>query len=191
MIAKLRLAVFATTLALPMLALAADPPPASTASNQPAVAPAAQAASTPTAAGSASTATDAPPAPAASSGTAATAPPATPGKIAPPPAGKGQVVFFRESRFTGAMMSFMVREGTNELGKLGNGNYFVATLAPGAHDFAVHTENKDTLHMEIEDGETYYVMGSISMGFMAGHANIAPSDEAVFDKDFDKLKKSN
>ena len=51
-------------------------------------------------------------------------------KVGAPPDGKGQVVFFRPRKFTGSMISFMVREGTKELGKLGSGNWFVAVLDP-------------------------------------------------------------
>jgi hypothetical protein len=185
MTSSLRLAALTALLCLPSLSVAADPQQASQPADQ-AAAPASAPAS-PSAQAPADSPTAATP---AASGQPAAASPAASSKIGPPPAGKGQVVFFRERRFAGAALSFMVREGSNELGKLGSGNYFVATLDPGAHDFAVHTENKDTLHMEVEAGETYYVISTISMGFMVGHANISPSDQATFEKDFDSLKDS-
>lgn len=103
---------------------------------------------------------------------------------------KGSVVFFRESKFAGAAVSFKVREGETELGKLSSGNYFVAQLPPGAHEFTVHSEAKDVLHLEVEAGQTYYIQGSISMGFMVGRPNLAPSDEATFNSMKAKLKDS-
>lgn len=190
--------VAAGILALPVVGYAADP-----AASQPQDAqPAAQAAPAAPAASSAAPATQAPAAtsdqaatPAATSAPAATADAAPAmvagGKIAPPPAGKGQVVFYRERHFTGAAVVFKVREGDKVLGKLSTGVYFVAVLDPGAHDFSVHTENKDALHMEIEAGETYFVAGSISMGFLVGESHIAPSDEATFVKDLPKLTLSS
>ena len=90
------------------------------------------------------------------------------------------MVFFRESKFVGAMVGFKVREGEQELGKLSNGTYFVAQVPAGAHAFTVHSEAKDVLNLEVERGQTYYVQGSISMGVMVGRPNLAPSDAATF-----------
>lgn len=114
--------------------------------------------------------------------TATEAPAAAPANalVAAAPADKGQIVFFRESKFAGAAIGFKVREGETELGKLRSGNYFVATVEPGTHEYHVQGETKDVLRMEIEPGETYYVQASISMGFLAGRPNLAPSDEATF-----------
>lgn len=106
------------------------------------------------------------------------------------PEGKAQIVFFRASKFTGAAIGFIVREGQTELGKLRNGNYFVATVEPGTHEYTVHSEAKDVLTLEVEAGETYYVQGSISMGFMAGRPNLSPSDQAAFEAIATKLKPS-
>lgn len=116
----------------------------------------------------------------------ATAPAA--GAIGAPAEGKGQIVFFRPSKFTGAAIGFKVREGEVELGKLRSGKYFVANVEPGTHQYTVHSEAKDVLTMEVEAGETYYVQGTITMGFMAGRPNLSPSDKATFDGMADKLK---
>jgi hypothetical protein len=129
-----------------------------------------------------------PPAPAA-----APAPAAVP---TPKPAasaggsGTGTIVFFRESKFAGMAISFKVREGETELGKLSSGSYFVATLPSGAHEFTVHSEAKDVLNIEVDAGETYYIQGAISMGFLAGRPNLSPSDEATFNSMKAKLKDS-
>lgn len=111
------------------------------------------------------------------------------GLIAPPPAGKGQVVFFREKKFKGAAIHFKVREGDAELGKLGSGDYFVVPVDPGSHSFAVQTEAKDNLDIKVEAGQTYFVQASISMGFLAGHPHLAASDEASFVALADRLER--
>jgi len=113
---------------------------------------------------------------------------ATTGLIGAAPAGKGQIVFFRASKFAGAAVSFKVREGETELGKLSSGKYFVTAVEPGKHEYTVHSEAKDVMALEVEAGETYYVQGSISMGFMVGHPNLSPSDQATFDGMSKKLK---
>lgn len=112
----------------------------------------------------------------------------TESKIAPPPAGKGQIVFFREKKFVGGAVSYKVREGETELGKLSNGTYFVYVAEPGAHEYTVHSEAKDILNMEVEAGETYYVTGGITMGVFAGRPNLSPSDEVAFNALEGKLK---
>lgn len=104
--------------------------------------------------------------------------------------GTGTVVFFRESKFAGMAISFKVREGQTELGKLSSGSYFVANLPAGAHEFTVHSEAKDVMNLEVDAGETYYIQGSISMGFLAGRPNLAPSDAATFTSMKAKLKDS-
>lgn len=110
------------------------------------------------------------------------------GKIGPPQDGKGQIVFFRPSKFAGAAVGFKVREGNTELGKLRSGKYFVASVDPGTHEYTVHSESEDLLTMEVEAGETYYVQGTLTMGVMVGRPNLSPSDESTFNGMADKLK---
>jgi len=112
------------------------------------------------------------------------------GLIGAPPAGKGQIVFFRPSKFAGAAVGFKVREGQTELGKLRSGKYFVAAVDPGQHQYTVHSEAEDVLTMEIEAGETYYVQGTINMGFLVGRPNLSPSDAATFNGMAAKLEKA-
>lgn len=102
------------------------------------------------------------------------------GMIPAPPPGKGQIVFFREKKFAGSAIRYKVREGEVELGKLGSGTYFVHVTDPGAHEYTVHSEAKDVLNVEVEEGETLFVIGTVTMGFMAGRPNLSPSDEATF-----------
>lgn len=111
--------------------------------------------------------------------------------VAAAPQDKAQIVFFRESRFAGAAIGFKVREGDAELGKLRSGKYFVATVEPGKHEYNVHGETKDVLSIEVEAGETYYVLGSLGMGIIAGRPNLSPSDEATFLSMSAKLKLAN
>lgn len=112
----------------------------------------------------------------------------TGGLVGTPAEGKGQIVFFRPSKFTGGAIGFKVREGQTELGKLRSGKYFIANVEPGTHEYTVHSEAKDVLTMEVEAGETYYVHGTITMGFMAGRPNLSPSDQTTFDGMASKLK---
>lgn len=108
--------------------------------------------------------------------------------IGKPEAGKALVVFFRPNRFAGAAISFKVRENDTELGKLKSGSYILAQVAPGKHVYTVHSEAKDVTNMEVEEGETYFLVGTISMGFMAGRPNLSPSDAVKFQAEMKKMK---
>lgn len=100
----------------------------------------------------------------------------------------GTIVFFRDKKFTGSAVRFKVREGETELGKLGSGTYFTVQAPVGRHEYVVHSEAKDVLALEIEPGETYYVLGSISLGVFAGRPNLSPSSQAAFDAIKGELK---
>ena len=108
--------------------------------------------------------------------------------IGKPEAGKGMVVFFRPSRFAGAAISFKVRENETELGKLKSGSYIIAQVEPGKHTYTVHSEAKDVTNIEVEDGETYFLSGTITMGFMVGRPNLTPSDALKFQAEMKKMK---
>lgn len=126
--------------------------------------------------------------PVAAAEPAAAAAPAAGGPIGTPPSGKGQIVFFRPSKFAGGAIGFKVREGQTELGKLRSGKYFVAVVEPGQHQYTVHSEAEDVLTLEVEAGETYYVQGTINMGFLVGRPNLSPSDALTFNGMASKLK---
>lgn len=113
---------------------------------------------------------------------------ATNGLVGTPPAGKGQIVFFREKKFAGSAVRYKVREGGTELGKLSSGAYFLQVAEPGVHEYTVHSEAKDVLTLEVDAGETYYVQGTLTMGFLAGRPNLSPSDETTFTGMSKKLK---
>lgn len=108
--------------------------------------------------------------------------------VASPPAGQGQVVFFRPGSMMGMALGCHVREDGRLVGNLANGKYYVQSFAPGKHVFTASSEATDTLNLEVEPGETYYVRCGIGMGVVAGRPNIAPVEKAVFDEKSAKLK---
>ncbi|MGH8050339.1 MAG: DUF2846 domain-containing protein [Arenimonas sp.] len=108
--------------------------------------------------------------------------------VGKPETGKALIVFFRANRFAGAAVSFKVREGEVELGKLKSGSYILAQVEPGKHTYTVHSEAKDVTNIEAEEGETYFIAGTISMGLMVGRPNLTPSDAAKFQSEMKKMK---
>lgn len=102
-------------------------------------------------------------------------------EVAPPPAGMGQVVFYRPGGM-GMLVSCRVREGDSVVNRLPPGKYFVHPTTPGAHDYNVRSEARDNLRIEVEEGETQYVRCSIGMGIGVGRPNLSPQDRADFDR---------
>ena len=110
------------------------------------------------------------------------------GIISPAPSNKGQVVFFRKPMFAIVPFNWIVREGGVEICEMVAGTYCVATVEPGTHNYEVHSEVKNGLTLEVDAGETYYVLGEISLGIIVNRPNILPVDNFKFDAMSAKLK---
>jgi hypothetical protein len=108
--------------------------------------------------------------------------------VAAPPAGQGQVVFFRPGAFVGSAIRCTVREDGKMIGRAGNGRYFIVPAAPGKHSFTTKTEATDTLNVEVEPDETTYVKCKIGMGVVAGRPNLSPATSEEFTQVSAKLK---
>ncbi|MBA15766.1 MAG: hypothetical protein CMN73_05360 [Sphingomonas sp.] len=111
------------------------------------------------------------------------------GPVPAPPAGMGQIVFYRTGGLVGAAISCRVREGETVVNRLPPGKYFVYATTPGPHEFNVRSEARDNLRLEVEEGETQYVRCTVRMGIMAGRPNLAPADAADFADRVAKLDK--
>ncbi|MFI4934779.1 MAG: hypothetical protein ACHP7N_09195 [Caulobacterales bacterium] len=118
----------------------------------------------------------------------ADAPAMQPVQLPDPPAGKGQIVFYRKPLFSIIPFNWHVHEGKNAICEMIAATYCVATVDPGTHTYAVWTEVKNVLTLEIDAGETYYVIGGISMGVVVNHPTIAPAEKAQFDAISARLK---
>lgn len=106
-------------------------------------------------------------------------PPEVPIAIPAPPAGKGQVVFFRNSAM-GLAVSCAVNENGAKVSSLPPGQYFVLVAEPGKHSYMVSSEAKDVLTLEVEPDETQFAICKIKMGIMAGRPTLIPATEAIF-----------
>jgi len=102
-------------------------------------------------------------------------------EVAPPPAGMGQIVFYRSSRY-GMLISCRVHENGAVVNRLPPGKYFIYQAAPGAHEFSVRSEATDVLRLEVEEGETQYVRCAIGMGIGVGRPNLSPQSREDFDR---------
>lgn len=107
--------------------------------------------------------------------------PVVPIVIPAPPAGKGQIVFFRPGG-SGFAIGCSVNEHGQKISSLGAGRYFILVTEPGRHEYTVKSEAKDVLALEVESDETQYATCKIKMGILVGRPDIRPSSEAEFRK---------
>ena len=98
----------------------------------------------------------------------------------PPPAGKGELVFFRSAASTGWAISCAVHEGGTTLTSLPPGHYAVVVAEPGKHVYAVQSEAKDTLNVDVEAGEIQYASCVVKQSLLIGRPALVPSTEADF-----------
>lgn len=97
-----------------------------------------------------------------------------------PPAGKGEVVFFRSGTLIGGAISCAVHENGAKVSSLPPGHYFVLAAEPGKHAYSVKSEATDTLNVQVESGEVQYVSCHVKMGIVAGRPVLGPASEADF-----------
>lgn len=113
-----------------------------------------------------------------------------PAVLGEPPAGQGQIVFFRPPRFVAGGLSYSVREGDTGIGRLGSGRYFIHNTNPGIHEYNITGETTDTLRLEIEEGEVYYVLQTVNVGNLTGRPTLTPTTEANFQRNSQNLRPS-
>jgi len=93
----------------------------------------------------------------------------------------GTIVFYRPRGEGGLGYGLTVHEGTTELVTLRRGEYFVAAVTPGKHEYFVRSEARDILAVEVEPGETQYVRGTFTPGLAVQRPNLSPSSQQDFE----------
>ncbi|MFI4934778.1 MAG: DUF2846 domain-containing protein [Caulobacterales bacterium] len=110
-----------------------------------------------------------------------------PVRVDEPAPGKATVVFYRKWSYAAGGLSFIVREGTAELGRLSPGSYFVATVEPGLHTYTVHSERHDNMQLQVDAGEIYYVRFELEIGVLLYQPSLTPAQEWQFIQESPKL----
>lgn len=91
---------------------------------------------------------------------------------------KGLVYVYRVPSIKGAAISYDIKVGENVITTLKNGGYFPYQTNPGEIEFSAATEAKSAITLDVEAGQTYYIKGSLSVGFLMGrpHLSVVPND---------------
>ncbi len=106
-----------------------------------------------------------------------------------PPTGNALVYIIRDSAFGFAIkMDVFIDE--QPIGHTWAKSYLQAVLAPGHHTILSKSENKATLELDVQAGQTFYVQQQIKMGALYARSKLVLFDEAKGMKKLSKLKPS-
>jgi hypothetical protein len=105
-----------------------------------------------------------------------------------PPAGLGQVVFYRPGSLSWAAIGCTVKEGDHKVSSLGSGKWFAVLVQPGVHAFRVTGETSDALRLNVEPGETQFVSCRMRASVLIARPFIRPEDTREFHHDLPDLR---
>lgn len=94
------------------------------------------------------------------------------------PQDKGLVYIYRPSSFVGGGVSYDVKVGETPVTTLYNGGYYPYFSDPGEIEFWAKTESKSAVTLDVKVGETYFVKGTVGVGFLVGrpHLSVVPNE---------------
>jgi hypothetical protein len=100
---------------------------------------------------------------------------------------RGTVYVYRPGAFGAAVRPNVTANGV-VLGELQAQGYFVYHAAPGELELTAKTEATSSVTVDVKGGQTYYVKGSIGMGFFVGHPHLVIVSNDVGEKEIVECK---
>jgi hypothetical protein len=101
---------------------------------------------------------------------------------------KGLIYIYRPNNFCGAGVSYDVKVGENPITTLYNGGYFPYFSNPGEVEFWAKTESKSAVTLDVNNGETYYIKGTVGVGFFVGRPHLIVVDPNIAEEEISKCK---
>lgn len=103
------------------------------------------------------------------------------------PANRAAVYVYRPGAL-GAALSPNVQANGVPLADLPAHGYFVYYAAPGELTLTQHTEATTSVTLDVKTGDTYYVKGSVGMGFFVGHPHLVIVSKDVAEQEIKDCK---
>jgi hypothetical protein len=107
----------------------------------------------------------------------------TPGRPFQPeaatPGDKALIYVYRDAGIMGGAVAYTVRINGVDVSKLPAAGYFPYRVAPGEVEVSAQTEAKSSVTIDAKAGQTYYVKGTIGVGFFVGHPHLVIVPPAV------------
>ena len=100
-------------------------------------------------------------------------------KVEGVPSNKALVYIYRTSGLGGGIY-YDVKANGKVVTTLYSGGYFPYVTDPGEIEFTAKTEASDSVTLNAISNQTYYLKGSVGVGFIVGHPHltIVPAEEA-------------
>ncbi|WP_170526253.1 DUF2846 domain-containing protein [Ruegeria arenilitoris] len=95
------------------------------------------------------------------------------------PSGKALVVFYRPAAFAGAATRFNVQHTDGPVGQLTSGAVIQKVVNPGENTFWAQAISQDSITIQAQAGQTYYIRGDVRMGIYAGRPQFTQVSETT------------
>ena len=83
------------------------------------------------------------------------------------------VYFYRPSRFIGRAIPFDIKENGQSIVTMHNNGYYPHLTTAGEHTYTVESlENKDSVTIKAQKGESYYISSKIGWGVIVGRPSL-------------------
>lgn len=103
----------------------------------------------------------------------------------------GLVVFYRQANMKGRAIRFEISDSAKgSIGYLSDGTVVHRDLEPGSHTFTVRApsvDGQDSVTLDVEAGQTYYVKGTVLWGWPAGRPKFTRMSDSQAQSDLSKM----
>lgn len=102
-------------------------------------------------------------------------------KVEKIPDNMGLVYIYRPAKLMGGAIAYEVEANKVLVTHLPAGGYYPYFAKPGEIEFSAQTESKSAVTIDVKAGETYYIKGTIGIGFFVGrpHLIVVPREEGA------------
>lgn len=104
------------------------------------------------------------------------------------PDNTGVVYLYRPPSFIGSGVSYDVKIGDTVITTLYNGGYYPYYSQPGEKEFWAKTESRSSVTLDVRPGETYYLKGTVGVGFFVGRPHLMIVAPEIAEKEIAECK---
>lgn len=109
-------------------------------------------------------------------------------KIDKVPEGMGLIYIYRPSSVIGGAVSYDVKVGETVITTLYKGGYYPYFPTPGELELWAKTEARTAVTLDVKAGETYYVKGTVGVGFFVGRPHLIVVPNSVGEMEIAECK---
>jgi hypothetical protein len=109
-------------------------------------------------------------------------------KIETFPDNKAIVYIYRPDSFIGGGVAYDVKVGETPIITLYNGGYYPYFSEPGEIEFWAKTEAKSSVTIDIKPNTSYYIKGTVGVGFLVGRPHLIVVAPEVAKNEIEKCK---